>query len=589
MNKLLSKEIFIKLSILSSKINSVENLSSLLNLIINSAKELLECESTSLLLVDEKSSLLRFHVVSGDENEINKYIDQSFPLGAGIAGTVAQTGIPVISNDVHKDGRFYQEIDAKSSFVTKNLLCVPMKVRQKITGVLEAINANKGFFTQDDQDLLSFLANETAIAIHNRLLFSRLEKANQDLNSRAKELKYLYELSLQTREQHDIHDILNSAICGVSKLLKATKVSLFLFDSTNEYLKIFSAIGHDEEFLKLQKIPIYAGIMGHIISNKKPLLVTDINNESKFPFDRRKSYFSNSFLSVPIIVEGSPAGILNMTDKINYETFNSFDLQVVTSVASFIAKNYENYLLKNAVSEQNRIKKEIEIASTLQNSFLPKIIPYLKGLDIAVYKPTLTEIGGDFYDFIQIDESKLVMAICHVSGKGVAAALAVALFKNMLRGQVKQNASPKLVLNWINQQFYKDATAEMSIQAIYIVIDTHNKVITYSASGNELHFALFSHNNKEVIKLKKQDQPLGDLSSFEYFEYMYKYEFGDILLACTIDNSKNNFNLNNLENIIWEFAEHKSEKIVNTLKNECTKHFPKDQCPLRSLLMLKSD
>ncbi|MDH5680567.1 MAG: GAF domain-containing protein, partial [Spirochaetota bacterium] len=184
---------FAQLNTLSSYINSAEDLNTLLAYIMNSAKEIIDCEATSLILLDEKSKTLKFHVITGEDKEI--LTKQSFPMGTGIAGLVAGTCEAVISNDAQSDDRVFQEIDEISNFKTNNLLCVPMKVRNKIIGVLEAINATKGHFTEDDKTLLAFLANEAAIAIHNRLLFSRLDKANQELNSRIAELKYLYELT----------------------------------------------------------------------------------------------------------------------------------------------------------------------------------------------------------------------------------------------------------------------------------------------------------------------------------------------------------------------------------------------------------
>ncbi|HEO65651.1 MAG TPA: GAF domain-containing protein, partial [Spirochaetes bacterium] len=571
-----------------SRINSAEDLTTLLNLIMNSAKELIDCEGVSLLLLDENTKTLKFNVALGSKVSQIKKI--AFPLGVGIAGQVAQTGIPIISNKAQKDERLFDKIDELNQFTTETLLCVPMKVRDKIIGVLEAINSKNEMFQPEDQEILTFLANEAAIAIHNRLLFSRLNRANDELNSRINELKYLYELSLLSQNYQDIYEVLDFILEGVSKVLQVNKSSILLYNGQQDIFKVISSVGHGNTTLQSLEVSSQDGIDGMILKNKVPLLVADVKKEAHLLPQSKGIYNSNSFLAVPIIVEGDCIGVVNMTDKVEDLVFTSSDLQVLTSVASFIAKYYRNFKLKEEIAEQSRIKKEMDIASTLQNSFLPKEIPTLKGLDIAVYNGTHPEIGGDYYDFIKIDDHKLAIAICQVSGKGVPAALSIAFFKNMLRGQVQQNASPKLVLNWVNQQLCNDTTSEMSIQVLYTLIDTHNKVLTYSVGGHGVHFVLFKQRTREIEELRRQDQSLGETPDIEYLEFMSQYEAGDILLSWTRNKTKASFLNGTLKNFIWDSFNDTSNRILQKLKEQYSKGLSEiglDQ--LTTLIILKSD
>jgi putative nucleotidyltransferase with HDIG domain len=114
-------------------------------------------------------------VALGDREEDIKTI--SLSIGEGIAGWVAQNGKPLIVNAPEKDPRFFKGVDERTEFKTRNLICVPVKVKEKVTGVLEAINKQGGKeFDQEDLTLLTSLADQVAIALDNSRLYQELEE-----------------------------------------------------------------------------------------------------------------------------------------------------------------------------------------------------------------------------------------------------------------------------------------------------------------------------------------------------------------------------------------------------------------------------
>ncbi len=140
---------------------------------IEAATRLTESEVGSLLLVDEEKNELFFEVALGEKGEKVKEI--RLKMGEGIAGWVAKTGEPVIIDDVQNDPRFFKGADKKSSFVTRNMMCVPVKSEGKVIGVLQAINKLKaGKFTKDDLDGFISLADQVAIAIEKSRLYQEL-------------------------------------------------------------------------------------------------------------------------------------------------------------------------------------------------------------------------------------------------------------------------------------------------------------------------------------------------------------------------------------------------------------------------------
>ncbi len=139
------------------------------------ATRLMKAETGSLLLVDEGKRQLYFEVALGDREEDIKMIPLSF--GEGIAGWVAQNGTPVIVNSPRKDPRFFKGVDERTEFKTRNIICVPVRVKEKIVGVLEAVNKQeKGGFNKNDLSLFISLADQVAIALDNSRLYQELEE-----------------------------------------------------------------------------------------------------------------------------------------------------------------------------------------------------------------------------------------------------------------------------------------------------------------------------------------------------------------------------------------------------------------------------
>ncbi|MBI5180742.1 MAG: HD domain-containing protein [Nitrospirae bacterium] len=140
---------------------------------IEAATRLTESEVGSLLLVDEGKNELFFEVALGEKGEKVKEI--RLKMGEGIAGWVAKTGEPVIIDDVQNDPRFFKDADKKSSFVTRNMMCVPVKSEGRVIGVLQSINKLKnGKFTKDDLEGFISLADQVAIAIEKSRLYQEL-------------------------------------------------------------------------------------------------------------------------------------------------------------------------------------------------------------------------------------------------------------------------------------------------------------------------------------------------------------------------------------------------------------------------------
>lgn len=163
------------LSRLSQILNSTLDHQEVRRRAMEAATQLMKAEVGSLLLVDEEKQQLYFEVALGDKGETVKTI--SLNMGEGIAGWVAQNGKPLIVNNPEKDPRFFKGVDERTEFKTRNIICVPVKVKEKVIGALEAINKRKREdFDQEDLSLFISLADQVAIALDNARLYQELEE-----------------------------------------------------------------------------------------------------------------------------------------------------------------------------------------------------------------------------------------------------------------------------------------------------------------------------------------------------------------------------------------------------------------------------
>jgi len=164
------------LLVLSRVLASTLDLPTLLDLIVKAGREMIDCEACSILLLDGKSGELYFEAASGGAEAIKRI---AVPLDSSVAGWVCRFGQPIVIGDTSADQRFYKQADVESSFTTRSILAVPLKVKDKTIGCLEAINKKGGAFGEDDTEILTTLATQAAVAIQNARLFQQSDQIAQ--------------------------------------------------------------------------------------------------------------------------------------------------------------------------------------------------------------------------------------------------------------------------------------------------------------------------------------------------------------------------------------------------------------------------
>ena len=514
-----------QLGYVNKKINSRMKLSDLLNVIMDIARDMINAEGSSLILADLETDDLIFNIVVGEKGDIIQ--GEKIPKGKGIAGSVAQSGAPLIVNDAQNDPRHFKEIDTKTIFTTRNILCVPMNVMGKLVGVLEVVNAiGREGFSEWDKKLLMYIADQAAIAIDNRQLYD-------DLRCRIDELTALYDISqsISLTEQKD--NIFHTLIRSIAFSIGAEKGSIIFQDPQRNDLIIKASYGLPEGVENASNIDMLESIAGYVFRSGDPLLVSDINRELPPPLNaNREHYTTKSFISVPIKHKSETIGVLSLADKKNRKNFDSFDLRVLSTISNQVAETYTNLMFQRDEEHQRRLAQEIDIASELQRKILPVIPKSIGTHQLAAFNRPAKEIGGDFYDYFNIDDSKYAILVADVSGKGIPAALFMGTARNVLRAERRINNQPRQLFINSNKYIYEDSESGMFVTVFYMLIDTHNRIITYGSAGHNDQI-LIKCGTREIIKLNANGKPLGMHSDSDYEEKVVIYEPGDMVVLFT--------------------------------------------------------
>lgn len=507
---------------ITTRINSEEEITGLLTTIMDTARQLLDTEAASLLLYDGVSNELVFDIARGRGGGL--LARKKVPMGQGIAGLCATSRQPIIVNDAENDPRVLRQFDEAIRFQTRNLIAVPMLARDQLIGVLEVVNANdKRNFMKRDVQLLLYLSNMAALAIRNRRLY-------EDARDRMEELNCIYEISQNIRLHHDIDSVLDDIMGSIERVLHVERTSV-LFRDEKGGLKLmrtrgFSVKDHDA------RIDPEEGICGIVLRTGDPLLVRDIEQDLRMLPDKNREYTTKSFIAVPIIEGSRVIGILNAADKKNKEPFDSFELRVLSTIASQLADALTRILSRQREIQIQNYQRDMETAAMIQMNSLPEIPDRVAGLAVAARYEACRDVGGDFYDLVYHSDDRISFLMADVAGKGVPAALFMEYSKTLLAGLIPRHLDPVTTLTHGNRELYRKSKTGIFVTVMLIQIERDLRRFRM-ASGGHNHQILYRRSTNAIESLSARGFPLGAFPECEYLEKVVDYEPGDLLLLYT--------------------------------------------------------
>lgn len=297
-------------------------------------------------------------------------------------------------------------------------------------------------------------------------------------------LELLAEMGRSFASNGDLNEALYKAVDQITEMVNAEGGALFLIDDTGAYLDCLACVGPTE--ITGLRLSHDQGIVGNSVQTNEGRIVRDVSQDPNFHqgVDEQTGHTTKSILCAPMSVKGDRIGAIELINKrTNDGLFDNNDLNLLQALASSAALAILNARMSAALVEQERVKRELELAAEIQRSLLPEDgesdFP-IKGVNL----PART-VSGDFYDFYPLDDGRIAFTLGDVSGKGMNAALLMAKTASLLRCLGKSIKEPGRLLAIVNDEICETATRGMFVTLVHGVYDPACGYVRLANAGHE--------------------------------------------------------------------------------------------------------
>ena len=308
-----------------------------------------------------------------------------------------------------------------------------------------------------------------------------------DSERQARNLKALLGVAKALASEIKLDNLLQVIVAKAAEVMDAERATLFLYDQPRN--ELWSKTTQKLEINEI-RIPVGVGIAGTVAKTRALINIADAHADPRFDptFDKQTGYRTRSILCLPLIGNGdSLVGVIQVLNKKNRQTFDEIDESLLAGLSDHITVALERGRLIEAYIEKERLEEGLKLAHDIQMTMLPKTFPPFperRELDIFAAIAPAKKVGGDFYDFFFLDENRLCFAIGDVSGKGVAAALFMAVIKTLFKAIAARVQNPSDILSTVNRQICRDNDSQMFTTLFCGILNTRTGEIQYSSGGH---------------------------------------------------------------------------------------------------------
>lgn len=328
---------------------------------------------------------------------------------------------------------------------------------------------NKQMYSADDLDFLKTILNISASAIQNSLIVEELKLVNRELDSRIQRLSSLFELSKEFGLFSESTKVTRLLIFALIGQFLVQKYALLRFDG-NDIEVIEPKIPVEELLTNIRKIDYYK-------------IDTSLNKEKVALLSPSLSGMGIEVI-VPMQIQGKTKGLIILGRRINNVDYTDADIEFIFSVGSLAIISMENRRLFIEALEKQKLEEELDLARDIQRNLLPQKIPIFKNFEIAAVNVSSKQVGGDYYDIIELDNDDCCIAIADVSGKGVPASLLMANMQAFLQVICRQNTPLDEATGLINDLISSNTSDGRFITFFWGILNDVTKSFNYVNAGH---------------------------------------------------------------------------------------------------------
>lgn len=530
------------------------------------SERLLRGQTSEIALYDPQTNSLSTAVSHGIPQA---FVQMIVRPGEGVDGRVFATGEPLVIEDYNTwEGR----VPTAPHAPFPRAATVPIKLGKETLGTLRvARKIEDPPFTEDEVRLLSLFANQAAVAIANARLYEGTKRS-------AEELSRLYETSIDITRQLAVPKLLEAIMIRAAELLYGSGGLFFLHHPDTGKL-------HPEFQYKRRaqtpQIPLAPGegLAGKVYASRKPMAVEDYDTwEGRSP---QWPYGQLARLAgAPMILGEKCIGVIIVDRNREDPPFNDEDLRLLSlfanqaAVALTNAQQYEELQkLYTQVQEKERLESELRVAHNIQSSLLPHELPKIRGWELGAMWTAARVISGDFYDCFPVPGGKWGFVIADVAGKGIPAALFMALCRTLVRTFCMDGRPPREAITRANDIILADAQSDWFVTLFYGLLDPKWGILTYVNAGHPPPL-WYQRGTEETLGLKAEGMALGIVAGPNLEEKSVQLEAGDLLLFYTDglsearDAQDRLFGERRIRNLLKKFAGERPPAFLTVLQKE---------------------
>ena len=458
---------------------------------------------------------------------------QDFPEATGMLATALLTRQPFIRKPSDPMG----PSALSAGFDTDHsAIAVPLRIGDQPVGVLTLAHHTPGRYGHEAQAMVTTFASYAAVAIENARLYDSSQE--QAYASAA-----LLQVAQAVASLSDIEEILGTIIRIMPILVGVERAAIFTWDAESGSFFPSREYGIPVELRSLLWRNFKFGefpLLDAAIDQEQSVMCQDahLGPENWLevwpcrPEELEAVTFSDDRLLValPLILKGEIFGVLLIEEAMGGRRFRSRRLEILNGVAQQIGLALQNEIYKQERVSRERLQTEVLLARQIQETFIPKTLHTPQGWDLAARWRTALQMGGDFYDVIDLPDGRTGLFIADVADKGIPAALFMALTRTLVRAAVLQSDSPADALRQVNDLLYPDCEQGMFVTAVYGALDPTTGIFTYANAGHNP--PMWVHAG-QINLLSRTGIALGVIESAQMAERSITLAPGDVLLFYT--------------------------------------------------------
>ena len=421
-------------------------------------------------------------------------------------------------------------------------LLVPLISNQGTVGIVgfgEKIGGKS--YAEREIEFLNSLSNIAATAVANGLMVEEIQGINRMLDRKIQQLNTIFDISRElntTLDQEKIGRLASFAIMGellVNKCIILTK--------ENNHLSVLLAKGMESMEINDLELSELA----------EPVILEEN--------DRFTQYAQSGIaVLVPMRMHEQTKGIIALGPKISKCEFDDADLEFLKTLGNQTMAALENARLFEETLEKQRLEEELNLARSIQQKLLPDKLPQPASIQLAARNIPSKQVGGDYFDVIQVSDHGYAIAIADVSGKGAGAALLMSNLQASLHALVSSHLPIDTMMQKINNLIYHNTTLDKFITFFYAFLDVEKMSLTYCNAGHNPPYLV--NRAKEISELDEGGLLLGMMPDADYNIATVSLQSGDAVVLFT-DGITEALNLDD-----EEYGDERLISLLNTCHSE---------------------